>query len=84
MPVFYFSVTGEYRAHGYAAATRLTVWNNPERNDKMLIQATLESSLWEMGDTFGLHVADMNFDGFRDVIVLRDNSGAHTNSWYYC
>jgi hypothetical protein len=38
----------------------------------------------EMMDTMGLHIVDVNFDGYKDVIVLNDFSGAHGNTWYNC
>lgn len=38
----------------------------------------------QMMDTMGLHVVDVNFDGYKDVIILSDFSGAHSNTWYYC
>jgi hypothetical protein len=38
----------------------------------------------EMMDTMGLHVADVNFDGYKDVIILKDFGGAHGNTWYDC
>jgi len=38
----------------------------------------------EMMDTMGLHVTDVNFDGYRDVIILNTFSGAHANTWYDC
>lgn len=38
----------------------------------------------EMMDTMGLHVADVNFDGYKDVIILNSFSGAHSNTWYDC
>lgn len=38
----------------------------------------------QMMDTMGLHVADVNFDGYKDVIILNDFSGAHGNTWYEC
>jgi hypothetical protein len=38
----------------------------------------------EMMDTLGLHVVDVNFDGYKDVIVLNCFAGAHGNSWYDC
>ena len=38
----------------------------------------------EMMDTMGLHIVDVNFDGYKDVIVLNDFSGAHANTWYDC
>ena len=37
-----------------------------------------------MIDTMGLHVVDINFDGYQDVIILKCLSGAHDNSWYDC
>ena len=37
-----------------------------------------------MMDTVGLHFADINFDGYKDVIILNDFSGAHGNTWYDC
>ena len=38
----------------------------------------------QMMDTMGLHVVDVNFDGYKDVIILNSFSGAHSNSWYDC
>jgi hypothetical protein len=38
----------------------------------------------QMMDTMGLHVADVNFDGYKDVIILNNFSGAHGNTWYDC
>ncbi len=38
----------------------------------------------EMMDTMGLHVVDVNFDGYKDVIILNNFSGAHANTWYDC
>ena len=37
-----------------------------------------------MMDTMGLHVTDVNFDGYRDVIILNCFAGAHSNTWYDC
>ncbi|KNY29861.1 XAC2610-related protein [Pseudobacteroides cellulosolvens] len=38
----------------------------------------------EMMDTMGLHVTDVNFDSYKDVILLNCFHGAHSNSWYDC
>jgi hypothetical protein len=38
----------------------------------------------EMMDTMGLHVVDVNFDGYKDVIILNTFAGAHGNTWYDC
>jgi len=38
----------------------------------------------EMMDTMGLHVVDVNFDGYKDVIILNNFFGAHGNTWYDC
>jgi hypothetical protein len=38
----------------------------------------------EMMDTMGLHVVDVNYDGYKDVIILNNYSGAHGNTWYGC
>jgi hypothetical protein len=38
----------------------------------------------QMTDTMGLHVVDVNFDGYKDVIILNCFGGAHSNSWYNC
>ncbi len=37
-----------------------------------------------MIDTMGLHVVDVNLDGYQDVIILKCLSEAHDNSWYDC
>jgi len=38
----------------------------------------------EMMDTMGLHLVDVNFDGYKDVIILEGFCGAHSNTWYNC
>jgi len=38
----------------------------------------------EMMDTMGLHVTDVNFDGYKHVIILNMFGGAHGNTWYDC
>jgi hypothetical protein len=38
----------------------------------------------EMMDTMGLHIVDVNFDGYEDVIILNTYAGAHGNTWYDC
>lgn len=38
----------------------------------------------KMMDTMGLHIVDVNFDDYKDVIILRDFGGAHSNTWYKC
>lgn len=38
----------------------------------------------QMMDTMGLHASDVNFDGYRDVIILNTFGGAHSNTWYDC
>lgn len=38
----------------------------------------------EMMDTMGLHVTDVNFDGYKDVIILNSFHGARGYSWYDC
>ena len=38
----------------------------------------------QMIDTMGLHVVDVNFDGYMDVIILRSFGGAHSGSDYDC
>lgn len=39
---------------------------------------------YQMIDTMGLHVVDVNFDGYKDVIILNSFGGAHSNSRYDC
>jgi len=38
----------------------------------------------QMMDTMGLHVTDVNFDGYRDIIILTNFAGTHSNTWYDC
>lgn len=38
----------------------------------------------QMMDTMGLHVSDVNFDGYKDVIILNNFGGVHGNTWYDC
>ena len=37
-----------------------------------------------MMDTMGLHVTDVNFDGYKDVIILSSFIGNHSNTYYDC
>jgi hypothetical protein len=39
---------------------------------------------YKMMDTMGLHIVDVNFDGYKDVILLDNFFGAHSNTWYNC
>jgi len=47
-------------------------------------QVTGNAVFTEMMDTMGLHVTDVNFDGYKDVIILNSFSGAHGNTSYDC
>jgi hypothetical protein len=65
-----------------------------DENDCLLFTADLSQNYYDevlggtvynkVMDTMGLHVADVNFDGYKDVIILNDFSGAHRNTWYDC
>jgi hypothetical protein len=92
MPLYRFVATGADAGDNYVLSTGLTVY---DENDSQILFADFTDAddewqtdgYWmyrEMAETLGLHVADMNFDGYRDVIVLRDFFGAHGNTWYDC
>jgi hypothetical protein len=38
----------------------------------------------ELMDTMGLHVTDVNFDGYKDLIILTAFAGTYGNTWYDC
>lgn len=38
----------------------------------------------QMMDTMGLHVVEVNFDGYKDVIILNTFGGVHSNTGYDC
>jgi hypothetical protein len=65
--------------------TGLDVYNE---NDASIRSVTFEPESCpvypQMMDTMGLHVTDVNFDGYKDVIILNCFHGAHSNSWYDC
>lgn len=49
-----------------------------------LLEMAGNTIYYQMLDTMGLHVVDVNFDGYKDVIILNSFYGAHSNSWYDC
>lgn len=94
MPEYRFVATGIKRgtdewAYGYVLG--LNVY---DENGKSILTADFSSitdgetvgySVYnEMMDTMGLHVTDVNFDGYKDVIILNTFAGAHGNTWYDC
>lgn len=59
-----------------------------DENNVSILSASFEPESYpvypEMMDTMGLHVTDVNFDGYKDVIILNCFYGAHGNTWYDC
>jgi hypothetical protein len=65
-----------------------------DENDQLLLTADFSQTFYDevqgapvynqMMDTMGLHVTDVNFDGYKDVIILNDFSGMHGHTWYDC
>lgn len=93
MPEYRFVATGEMQEpdeiFGYVMG--LNVYD--EKGESILSADFSEISdgkkvgyyvLSEMMDTMGLHVTDVNFDGYKDVIILNMFGGAHGNTWYDC
>lgn len=94
MPEYRFSATGlttgeDDWSMGFVLG--LAVFN--EKNQPILsadFSEILEGELQgypvynQMMDTMGLHVVDVNFDGYKDVIILNCFAGAHSNTWYDC
>jgi len=80
MPEYRFVASGED-----IFVTGLKVYNE---NDESILSVSNEPESCpvypEMMDTMGLHVTDVNFDGYKDVIILNCFHGAHANSWYDC
>lgn len=85
-----------YQATGIASGTDewsvgyitgLTVYNE---NGRIPLHADFTDGkpgnpiYFNMMDTMGLHILDVNFDGYKDVIILKDFGGAHSNTWYDC
>lgn len=93
MPTYRFVATGKIPrdtgSSGYVMGL-----NGFDENGRSILSAdfsqTMDDSVTgnsvrtEMMDTMGLHVVDVNFDGYKDVIILNDFSGAHGNTWYDC
>lgn len=80
MPEYRFVATGE---NFYV--TSLYIYN---KNNLPILSKDFEPKnhpvYSEMMDTMGLHVTDVNFDGYKDVIILSSFHGAHGNTWYDC
>lgn len=80
MPEFRFVASGED-----IFVTGLNVYNE---NSTSILSVSFELEncpvYTEMMDTMGLHITDVNFDGYKDVIILNCFHGAHGNSWYDC
>ncbi|HWT74207.1 MAG TPA: DUF5050 domain-containing protein [Mobilitalea sp.] len=94
MPEYRFVATGvtlgaDEWATGYVMG--LEVY---DENDLPLLTADFSQTFYDqlignpvynqMMDTMGLHVTDVNFDGYKDVIILNNFGGAHSNTWYDC
>lgn len=93
MPQYRFTATGKVtvddRSVGYIMGLRVQ-----EETGRIILSAdfsqvnddeVIGSPVFrEMMDTMGLHVVDVNFDGYKDVIILSNFSGAHANTWYNC
>lgn len=90
MPQYRFVATGKALGTDEWSAgfvTGLDIYN--DNNESILsVELTNEAEgsavYFNMMDTMGLHVTDVNFDGYKDVIILNTFHGAHSNSWYDC
>lgn len=88
----------EYRYTATGIATGMDEWSTgfitklrvcDENNSPLLYISFAGNGIgnpifYNMMDTMGLHVVDVNFDGYKDVIILNSFSGAHSNTWYDC
>lgn len=78
----------EYRFMASGEGNFVTGLNIYDEKEKAILSVTFDSESRpvypEMMDTMGLHVTDVNFDGYKDVIILNCFAGAHGNSWYDC
>lgn len=93
MPEYRFVATGITQkgdwAPGYVMGLKVF-----DENGRSLLSADFSQTIGdevagnfvysEMMDTMGLHAADVNFDGYKDVIILNTFGGAHSNTWYDC
>jgi hypothetical protein len=94
MPEYRFVATGVTRDADEWAAGYVMSLEVYDENVLPLLSADFSQTVYDevignpvynlMMDTMGLHVADVNFDGYKDVIILNDFSGAHGNTWYDC
>ncbi|MGL5436129.1 MAG: XAC2610-related protein [Lachnospiraceae bacterium] len=88
MPIYRYTATGKAEgtyewSTGFVTGLEI----HDENNTSILsIDFTEEGCpiYFNMMDTMGLHVTDVNFDGYKDVIILNTFHGAHSNSWYDC
>lgn len=93
MPEYRFVATG-ITQKGDGAAGYVMGLKVYDENDRFLLSADFSRTVdnqvvgndiyTEMMDTMGLHVSDVNFDGYKDVIILNSFGGAHSNTWYDC
>ena len=92
MPEYHFVATGMTRVGeewgtGYVMGLEVYDENGLSLLSADFSQASFDQVIGnpvynEMMDTMGLHVTDVNFDGYKDVIILNSYSGAHGNTWY--
>ena len=93
MPEYRYVATGNAKGTGEWSTGFITGLEVYDDNHALLLSVdfTDEKSgrpgndlYFNMMDTMGLHVTDVNFDGYKDVIILNGFGGAHSNSWYDC
>ncbi|MEL7623176.1 MAG: hypothetical protein AAGU12_06265 [Clostridiales bacterium] len=94
MPEYRFAATGTVQGSDEWAYGFVLGLNVYDESGKSLLAADFSEILDgqvvgyhvynEMMDTMGLHVVDVNFDEYKDVIILNTFGGAHSNTWYNC
>lgn len=93
MPEYRFVATGKIRVDNGTMGYIMGL-NAYDENGRSIISADFSEANYDevigspihnkMMDTMGLHIVDVNFDGYKDVIILNSFRGNRYNMWYNC
>ncbi|MDR0287594.1 MAG: DUF5050 domain-containing protein [Clostridiales bacterium] len=89
MPEYRFVVKGNHYPNNIAITginvyneTGSTIFSIDFTNSQQTVGYYIPNAA--VSDTMGLYVEDVNFDGYKDIILIKSISGAINTTYYYC